>query len=298
MISTHPGSHPGHISVGDWARLLTVALIWGSSFLWIVIALDSFEPGVIALTRVALGAASLFMLRASRVRVAKEDWLAVAVVGIAGNAAPALLFALAEQSVSSSVVGMLNAGVGIVTLSIAFGMGNRSFARRHVLGLLIGLSGVGLLVQPTLQGSDAAATGIGYVILALIGYGLTNNVLPPLQQKYGGIAVIARAQLIGTFVLLPFGIADLADSRFTWKSLIAVSILGVFGTGVARSMYATIIGRIGAPRASVVAYLIPLVAITLGVTVRDESVQFVQFVGLGLVLTSAFLTSSRLKTAR
>lgn len=298
MISTHPGSHPGHISLGDWSRLLAVALIWGSSFLWIAVALDSFEPGVIALSRVALGAMSLFVLRASRIRIAKEDWVAVAVVGIAGNAAPALLFALAEQTVSSSVVGMLNAGVGIVTLSVAFAMGNRSFARRHVLGLLIGLGGVAMLVRPTLQGSNAAATGVGYVILALIGYGLTNNVLPPLQQKYGGIAVIARAQLVGTIVLLPFGIADLSDSRFGWGSLIAVVILGVFGTGVARSMYATIIGRIGAPRASVVAYLIPLVAIALGVTVRNESVQFVQFVGLGLVLASALLTSSRLKPAR
>ena len=214
---------------------------------------------------------------------------------MAGNAAPALLFALAEQSVSSSIVGMLNAAVGLVTLSIAFAMGNRSMTRRHVAGLTVGLAGVGLLVWPTMQGARAGIVGVGWVALALLGYGLTNNVLPPLQQKYGGIAVIARAQMIGTVVLLPFGVAGLGESTFAWGSVLAVLILGVFGTGVARAMYATILGRVGAPRGSIVAYIIPIVAVILGVTFLDEQVQLIQLAGLALVLGSVLLTSSRLK---
>ncbi len=295
MISTNAGSHQGRISARDWGLLLTISVIWGSSFLFIAIGLDHLGPGVIATVRVALGAASLSTLRASRVRIERSDWLAVAIVGIAGNAAPALLFALAEQSVSSSVVGMLNAAVGLVTLTIAFGMGNRSMTSRHVAGLTLGLVGVGLLIWPTMQGARAEIVGVGYVALALLGYGITNNLLPPLQQKYGGIAVIARAQIIGTVALLPFGIADLGESSFAWGSVIAVIILGVFGTGVARAMYATVLGRVGAPRGSIVAYIIPVVAVVLGVTFRNESVELVQLAGLALVLGSVLLTSSRLK---
>ena len=298
MISTNAGSHQGRISARDWGLLLTISVIWGSSFLLIAIGLDHLGPGVIATVRVALGAASLATLRASRVTIARSDWLAIAIVGIAGNAAPALLFALAEQSVSSSFVGMLNSAVGLITLTIAFGMGNRSMTSRHVVGLTIGLIGVALLIWPTMQGAQAGIVGVGYVALALLGYGLTNNILPPLQQKYGGIAVIARAQMIGTVALLPFGIADLGESSFAWGSVIAVIVLGVFGTGVARAMYATVLGRVGAPRGSIVAYIIPVVAVVLGVTFRNESVELVQLAGLALVLGSVLLTSSRLKQPR
>jgi len=297
MISTNAGSHPGRISARDWGLLFTIALIWGSSFLWIAIGLDHLGPGVIATVRVALGAASLSTLRASRVSIDRCDWVAIAIVGVAGNAGPALLFALAEQSVSSSIVGMLNAAVGLVTLTIAFAMGNRSMTGRHVAGLTVGLVGVGLLVWPTMQGARAGIIGVGWVALALLGYGLTNNVLPPLQQKYGGIAVIARAQTIGTVALLPFGLADLGESSFAWGSVLAVIILGVFGTGVARAMYAAVLGRVGAPRGSIVAYMIPIVALVLGVTFRSEQVQLIQLAGLGLILGSVLLTSSRLKLA-
>jgi drug/metabolite transporter (DMT)-like permease len=296
MISTNAGSHPGRISARDWGLLFTIALIWGSSFLWIAIGLDHLGPGVIATVRVALGAASLSALRASRV-IDRGDWVAIAIVGVAGNAGPALLFALAEQSVSSSIVGMLNAAVGLVTLTIAFAMGNRSMTGRHVAGLTVGLVGVGLLVWPTMQGARAGIIGVGWVALALLGYGLTNNVLPPLQQKYGGIAVIARAQTIGTVALLPFGLADLGESSFAWGSVLAVVILGVFGTGVARAMYAAVLGRVGAPRGSIVAYMIPIVALVLGVTFRSEQVQVIQLAGLGLILGSVLLTSSQLKQA-
>lgn len=298
MISTNAGSHQGRISARDWGLLLTISIIWGSSFLFIAIGLDHLGPGVIATVRVALGAASLAALRASRVTIHRSDWVAIAIVGIAGNAAPALLFALAEQSVSSSIVGMLNSAVGLVTLTIAFGMGNRSMTSRHVAGLTIGLIGVALLIWPTMQGARAGIIGVGYVALALLGYGLTNNILPPLQQKYGGIAVIARAQMIGTVALLPFGIADLGESSFAWGSVIAVILLGVFGTGVARAMYATVLGRVGAPRGSIVAYIIPVVAVVLGVTFRNESVELIQLGGLALVLGSVLLTSSRLKQPR
>lgn len=294
MLTTNPGSHLGNMSGRDWAIVILISLIWGSSFLWIAIGLDHLGPGVIALARVSLGASSLFLMRASRTRIERSDWAAIGVVGLAGNAAPALLFALAEQSVDSSVVGMMNAAVGVVTLAIAFAMGNRSFTGRHVAAIVIGLAGVGLLSWPTMQGSQAALVGVGYVVLAMIGYGLTNNILPPLQQRYGGIAVIARAQAIATVSLIPFGIADLEESSFAWSAVIAVVILGVVGTGIARSMYATVIGRIGAPRASIVAYIIPIVALALGVTVRKEHVAAIQLAGLALVLVSAVLTSARL----
>ncbi len=92
-------------------------------------------------------------------------------------------------------------------------------------------------------------------------------------------------------VLAPFGVLTVKDSEFTFSAVAAVVILGVVGTGVARSLAATLAGRAGAPRMSTTTYLIPVVAIALGVTFRDESVSPIAIVGVAVVLLGAFLAS-------
>ena len=291
MIRTAEGARSGEFGPTDWALLLITAAIWGSSFLWIAIGLDSLEPGVVAWARLILGVAMLASLPSARRRISREDWGAVAIVGIAGNAAPALLFAWAEQTLESSVAGMITSSVPLFTLLIAYALGVRAFRRIHAAGLATGFTGVVLLSLPNVSGTGAAPAGVAMVFLAVLGYSLTSNVLVPLQQKYGGFAVILWAQALGVIVTAPFGIAGLGDSEFEWGPVIAVVALGVFGTGLARSLQATVIGRVGAPRASIVGYLVPVVAVVLGILVRDESIGPLEVGGLGLILAGAFLVS-------
>jgi drug/metabolite transporter (DMT)-like permease len=92
-------------------------------------------------------------------------------------------------------------------------------------------------------------------------------------------------------MLLPFGAATVGDSEFTTSAVGAVIILGVVGTGIARSMAATLAGRVGAPRMSTTTYLIPVVAIILGVTFRDESVSLIAILGVAIVLLGAYVAS-------
>ena len=202
----------------------------------------------------------------------------------------ALLFALAEQTLESAVAGMISAATPIATLVIAFAMGNRSLGRGHVIGLLAGFAGVLLMASPGI-GGDASLKGILYVVLAVCGYGLTSNVIVPLQQRYGGLAVVAHAQAMAVLLLAPFGLVGLRSSEFSWGPVVAVVILGVVGTGVARVLSATLMGRAGAQRGSVAVYFVPLVAIVLGVVVRDESIEAIQLVGLAAVLGAAYFVS-------
>ncbi len=275
-----------------------LAVVWGASFLLIAVGLDAFTPGMVAWLRLIVAVLVLSALPAVRHSVDRSDWPAVAVVCIAGNAGPALLFAYAEQTIESSLAGMLNAAVPLATASIAFFLGVRSLRRVHIAGLCLGFAGVLMLSLPSWTGSESAATGVLLVLLAVLGYALTGNVLVPLQQKYGALPVIYRAQALGVLFVAPFGLTNLDDNRFAPGPFIAVIVLGGLGTGIARSVQATLAGRVGAPRASIIGYLVPIVAIALGVAFRSETLEPLELMGFVVVLLSASLVSRSVRTER
>ena len=217
-------------------------------------------------------------------------------MSIAGNAGPALLFAYAEQTVESSVAGMLNAAVPLATAVIAFALGVRTLRTPHVLGLLTGLAGVVMLSLPSAR-SGSATSGVLMVLLAVVGYALTTNVLVPLQQKYGALPVVFRAQLLGVVLVAPFGLSNLSENRLEAGPLIAIIVLGGLGTGVARAVQATMAGRVGASRASIIGYLVPIVAIILGIVFRSETLVPLEAAGFVAVLASAYLVTRAVRSA-
>jgi len=153
------------------------------------------------------------------------------------------------------------------------------------------------MTWPSLRGADAASLGVGLTILATIGYGISGNLLVPLQQRYSGPAVTLWALVVSSVVLAPFGVATLDESEFTVSAVSAVLIFGVIGTGIARSLAATLAGRVGAPRMSTTTYLIPVVAIVLGVAFRDDAVAPLAIVDVAIVLVGAFLASRAIPTS-
>ena len=279
----------------DGGLIGALSLVWGSSYLLIAIGLDSLTPGVVAWGRVALGAAVLWLFPAARITIDRQDWWRIGIVAVAGNAGPAILFATAELTVESAVVGLLTAATPLLILVLAVALGTKNLRAIHYSGLLVGFAGLVLMAIPSLNGVDAPVGGILMILLAVTGYAITANVVVPLQRKYGGTAVIARALLISAVVLGPVGFAGLEESSFAWPSVIAVVVLGVLGTGLARMMSANLNGRAGAARASVIGYLIPVVAVVLGVAFRDETVSSWELFGLGLALLGAFLGSRPVK---
>jgi drug/metabolite transporter (DMT)-like permease len=97
--------------------------------------------------------------------------------------------------------------------------------------------------------------------------------------------------VISSVLLAPWGLWGLTRSTFEWRPALAIVLLGVFGTGIARSLFATLNGRVGAPRSSLVGYLVPIVAIVLGVLIRHESVGALELIGTALILCGAALLS-------
>lgn len=310
-----PPGRPRLLTVGDginddafgpveWALLLSTAMIWGSSFLLIDIGLRSFTPGVVTVARVALGTLALALVPKARRGVDRADLPRVALLGVLWIGIPMILFPVAQQWIDSSVAGMLNAAVPLSTAAWAAALLRRRPNRRQVLGLLIGFVGVLAVTLPEVDsgigesaGLGAGLLGITLVLVAVVMYGLSANVAVPLQQRYGALPVLLRAQLVALVVVTPYGLLTAGGSSWSWGSAIAMVPLGVLGTGLAFVLMVTLVGRVGGPRGAVGIYFTPIVAIALGVTLNSERLHPSAAIGCLLIIVGAWITSRRVAPA-
>lgn len=280
----------------DWGMLVAVALMWGSSYLFIEIGLEDFPPATIAWLRIALGALALTLVPAARAPLRhREDWRLTAILGVVWMAVPFVLFTVAQQHIASALAGMINGAAPLFTAAVAAVWWRRSPDRRLLIGLAVGFVGVVALGVPNVDGS-ASLTGILMVLAATLLYAIAFNISGHLQARNGALAVIWRAQLVALVVVAPFGVPGLLDSTPTVGGWAAMIALGALGTGLAFVMFVTLVGRIGAPRASITNYLIPVVALALGAGLVGEQVAPLSMLGIVLALAGAYVANSRRRT--
>jgi drug/metabolite transporter (DMT)-like permease len=294
LISTSHGTNREAFTTRDWALFVSLVLIWGSSFLFIAVGLDHFHPGLVSLLRVGFGAATLaFVPRARRTPIQREDWPRLLLLSAVWIALPLTLFPVAQQWIDSAVAGMLNGAMPIFTAVVSVMLLRELPGPRQLVGLVVGFAGVVAISWPSAGADGTAALGVALVLAATVCYAVATNMVAPLQQRYGSLPVIARVEWLALPLVLPYGIVGLADSEFAWSSLAATMAVGVLGTGLAFVLMGTLSGRVGATRASFITYLIPVVALVLGVVFRSEAVAAVAVVGSALVIAGAALSSRR-----
>lgn len=279
--------------MGDWGLLTGIALIWGSSFLFMAVGLEAFEPGVVTLARLGLGLLALALVPRARRPVDRTDMPRIAALGFLWIAIPLTLFPIAQQWIDSSVAGMINGAVPITTAAWASLLLGTLPGRRQLVGIAIGFVGIVLIFLPELQDSSATALGAGLVAFAIVLYGLSANMAVPLQHRYGALPVLLRAQAWAMVLVLPLGLTQIPGSHWQWDAALAMIPLGVLGTGLAFVLMTTLVGRVGGTRGSIAIYFVPIVAIGLGVMVRGESVEPIALTGAALVLLGAWVTSRR-----
>lgn len=289
--ATSPRAEDAPFALLDWGFVLGAASIWGGSFLFMAIGLDAFEPGVVTLLRVGFGCLALLLLPGARASVPREDLPRIALLGVTWMALPLTLFPIAQQWIDSSVAGMLNAAMPLLTVLIAWSIFHTPTGPRRLVGVGVGLVGILFIGVPEASTAGTNAVGVVLVVLAVASYGVAVNIAGPLQQRHGSRPVIVRALAFATVLTLPYGVVGIPDSTFAWDSLIACFVVGAGGTGVAFVFAANLTGRVGAVRASLVTYVIPVISIVLGVVFRDETVTAAAIVGTMIVLLGAFLSS-------
>jgi drug/metabolite transporter (DMT)-like permease len=273
----------------DWLLIAIPGLIWGASFLFIAEGLKAIGANGITFMRLFIGLATLALFPAARKPVERSAWPGIALVGVLWFAFPLSMFPFAEQRVSSALTGMLNTVVPLFTAVVATAIAGKVPERRVIVGLAIGLMGAGLVAWPTLQEGHSSVVGVLLVLAAVVSYGFALNLARPLQQQYGALPVILRAQTVAVMLTAPLGVPDVLAARWTPAPFFSLLMLGAFGTGVAFVALVTAAGRVGATRASSAAFLIPPVALLLGVLVRGEYVAMLSIFGSVVCVAGAWL---------
>ncbi len=292
-----PGAaaNDGAFAPQDWALFLSVALIWGSSFLLIDIGLDAFPPGFITLLRVGSGAAALWLLLQRPGRPNPEiepaDRTRVLLLSVIWVAVPFTFFPLAQGHINSSVTGLLNGATPIFAAAVAALLFRQWPRGPLAVGIGVGFAGITLISLPSIDDGSSQALGVGLVLAATVCYGFALNLAGPLQQRYGSVPLMARVLALATVWTTPFGLWEIGDADWQLGPLVAVLALGVVGTGFAFALMGSLVGRVGSTRASFITYLIPVVSLALGVTFRDDRVAPLALVGIALVIAGALLAS-------
>jgi drug/metabolite transporter (DMT)-like permease len=295
---TSRGRSDEAFSARDWGLLVFVGLVFGSSFLFIEIGLTSLAPPVVTFLRLVLGYLTLSLFpKVREVTLSRADGRRVAAIGLLWLGIPLMLFPLAQLWIDSSVAGMLNGAMPLTTVVWTALLARTLPGRTQALGLGVGFLGIVAVSLPEIPigslGTSETLLGASLALAAASMYGLSAVLVAPLQQRYGSLAVLHRAQAAAILFVLPFALYGLRSSSFAVPALLAMIPLGILGTGLAFIAIATLVGNVGASRGSVAVYLVPIVAIAFGVTLLGEQVHPLAYAGALLVVLGAWLTSRR-----
>ncbi|MBT3247642.1 MAG: DMT family transporter [Actinobacteria bacterium] len=275
----------------DWLLLLAAAGIWGSSFYFTDIALRAEHPGLITWLRVLFGFCTIMVFPASRRSVEATDHKKLLLLGVTWMAFPLTLFPIAQQWINSSLTGMLNSAMPVMAVIVGATVFNTPTHRKQLTGVAVGILGILMIGLPAASGDTTTALGVILVVAAVSSYGVAVHIAGPLQRKYGSLAVLSRVLAVAVVAVTPYGIVGLLDSTWAVDAVVSNLILGVGGTGFAFVAAATLTGRVGAVRMSIVTYLVPVVAIVLGLFLLDETLQTWQLVGSGTLIVGAWMTT-------
>jgi drug/metabolite transporter (DMT)-like permease len=134
------------------------------------------------------------------------------------------------------------------------------------------------------------------IIAAVASYGIAINIARPLQQNYGALPVIWRGQLIAVALTAPMGIPAVIHGQWTVWPIVSLILLGAGGTGIAFVLTSIVAGRMGAPIASAIAFLIPPVALLIGVVARHEHVAVISAIGCAVCVAGAVIMQRQPKS--
>ncbi len=283
---------PSAFTPSDWLLMASVAVIWGSSFLFISVGLDEgLAPGMITWGRILLGALALVAVPRARRSVDRTDRIRMWALGVLWVGVPFTLFPLAQQHVDSAVAGMINGAVPLSTALFAALITRVAPRGKLAFGLALGFIGVVAIAIPRVQEGSGSALGIGMLLAAIAMYGLSLNLAVPLQQRWGSEATMLNALAASVVVTAPFGLASLSQTTFTPAGVASLLPLGLLGTGLALTLFTTLVSRVGPSRGSIAIYFTPVVATLLGVLVLGDQIGPPALVGTAFVIAGAAVTS-------
>ncbi len=281
------------MSIASLIRLLTLSAIWGGSFLFMRVTATVLSPAVLIEFRVGLAALFLFIvaLYLKKPLSIKQHWRHYLILGLFNSALPFLLIAYSAQTISASLLSVLNATTPIWGCLIGVIWKRNQLSFKSLSGLLAGLSGVMILVgfDPVILHEDASNAIIAALLAAFL-----YSVASTYAQTAKSVEAFnnAHGSMWGaSLVVLPLLIFTPATTIPSPDIMLMVVLLGVFCTGIAYMLYFRLIADIGAPSALTVTFLVPVFGVLFGVIFLDELFGWHTIIGAGLVLIGTTLVT-------
>ncbi len=282
-----------------WIYLIVLSIIWGSSFILIKKSLLGLTPIQVGALRILITAFVLVVVGFKEIfTIEKKHWYYIFLTASLGTFFPAFLFAFAIKRIDSSIASILNSLTPLNTLLIGVLLYGFTFIRRQLFGILIGLIGTAILIfkGATLNPHQNYWYAL-LVILSSIGYAFNVNILKKRLSDLSALAVTAGnfvILIIPTFIVLWYSdfFQTFEYSKTTRSSLLYISLLAVFGTAFAKTLFNKLVQMSSPVFSTSVTYLIPIVAVIWGL-LDGENLTLVQLLGGVLILLGVYLTNRK-----
>lgn len=294
---------PRTATASDWIALFALTIFWGTSFLFIELALVAFPPATLVAARISLGAGALLMfLLFSGYRLPRDlkTWRRWVLIALLGVILPMRLTTWGQQFITSAEAGVLMAISPLFVYSLGhFFLPGERLGVFRLAGFVIGFCGVVLVIGPDRLGfgaGDAGQTaaqllGALAVLAAALSYSI-NSIYARRAAPDNPVALSAGMMLLATLIALPEGLLGVAQVQWPvgWMPAISIAILGLIGTGFSAVLYFRLVQGPGPGFVTLVTYLVPAWAVLAGALVLQEELGLLVYLGLGLILAGIALS--------
>lgn len=273
-----------------WILLIILTIIWGSSFILIKKSLEHFNPFQVGALRVLIAGIVLMPIAISKYKLFPKKhikWLVLA--AFTGNFIPMFLFPIAETEISSSIAGIINSMMPIFVIIAGALVWKFETTKQQIIGVCISFTGVCLLAFGGGDGTELKLIPIVLLLLATLCYAISTTTV---KSKLMELSSTILSAFVFSFVLFFPSLIALSltgfFSEFTFSKdvmtgLMFVSLLSVFGTGLAMTLNYRLL-KVSTPLfASTVTLLMPIVAIIWGI-LDGEKLTVMQFVGASIII--------------
>ena len=288
-----------NLSLRKWGTLVILSLIWGSSYILIKKGLTGLTPIQLGSLRVIVTTIIIAPIGYQKIKhIPKQKMKWVALSAFVGSFFPAYLFAFAETEISSSITAVMVSLTPLFTLLISVFVFGEELLKKQVFGVLIGFTGIIVLINNELFSSSFNILYIMFIVLAAFCYAVNANVLKYKLSNIPALGIVFMSFLfmfIPAFIILCFSdfpFSDFTSDPLIIESIIYIIILALFGTAIAKVLYIKLLA-ISTPVFSVsTTYLMPVVAIFWGL-LDGEEFKLTQFTGTAVILLGVYLVTKK-----
>ena len=287
------------LSLRKWGTLVILSLIWGSSYILIKKGLTGLTPIQLGSLRVIVTTIIIAPIGYQKIKhIPRQKMKWVALSAFVGSFFPAYLFAFAETEISSSITAVMVSLTPLFTLLISVFVFGEELLKKQVFGVLIGFTGIIVLINNELFSSSFNILYIMFIVLAAFCYAVNANVLKYKLSNIPALGIVFMSFLfmfIPAFIILCFSdfpFSDFTSDPLIIESIIYIIILALFGTAIAKVLYIKLLA-ISTPVFSVsTTYLMPVVAIFWGL-LDGEEFKLTQFTGTAIILLGVYLVTKK-----